>query len=328
MIAWLDLETTGLDKNAPASGILEIAFVMTDDDLNELGSIELVTKPVAHCLDWVEQLHPRVLEMHTKNGLIKDVRERGIRRYEAEAKLLEFLVPIIGDEKGKVPLGGASVHFDGDWIGHFMSPVRELFSHRIIDVTTLSLCADRWAKKVRENRPRQAEGSEHRAMADIRYSIECARYYRHKLFNKPMCDTYPLVIVESPYAPNVPKPTGACECTRWNHAMCDFHAAQEQFDIQLKRNVDYARAAMKDCLLRGESPYASHLLYTQVGVLDDTIPAERNHGIHAGFAWRQIAEKTVVYNDLGISKGMEYGIADAKKRGCPVEYRSLPNWRK
>lgn len=92
-------------------------------------------------------------------------------------------------------------------------------------------------------------------------------------------------------------------------------------DVEL--NLSYLRAAMHDCLLRGEAPYASHALYTQEGVLDDDIPEERELGIRAGFAWRQVAEATVVYTDLGISRGMQYGIEDAEERGCPVEYRTL-----
>lgn len=118
---------------------------------------------------------------------------------------------------------------------------------------------------------------------------------------------YTLVIVESPYAPKGPK-----DSSFWFH--------------ELYQNLAYARAAMKDCLKRGEAPYASHLLYTQEGVLDDTIPEEREWGIQAGFAWRQVAHKTVVYTDLGISRGMEYGILDAQKRGSPIEYRSIPGW--
>lgn len=92
------------------------------------------------------------------------------------------------------------------------------------------------------------------------------------------------------------------------------------------RNLRYLRACMHDCLVNhGEAPYASHGLYTQDGVLDDTIPEEREHGIQAGFAWRQVAHATVVYIDFGISRGMEYGIDDAKKRGVPITYRNLPN---
>jgi len=92
-----------------------------------------------------------------------------------------------------------------------------------------------------------------------------------------------LVILESPYAADTPEGVAA--------------------------NVEYARQALDDCLNRGEAPFASHLLYTQV--LDDTCPAERQQGIEAGFAWRAKAECTVVYVDRGISKGMLYGIAHA-----------------
>jgi len=88
-------------------------------------------------------------------------------------------------------------------------------------------------------------------------------------------------------------------------------------------NVTYARRALRDCLLRGEAPIASHLLYTQPGVLDDDIPPERNLGIDAGLAWGSDAEATVVYIDRGISRGMEYGIERAEREGRVIEYRKL-----
>ncbi|TPI86378.1 hypothetical protein [Mesorhizobium sp. B2-8-9] len=92
---------------------------------------------------------------------------------------------------------------------------------------------------------------------------------------------------------------------------------------EVERNVAYARRCVRDSLLRNEAPVASHLLYTQPGILDDTVPAERQHGIDAGLAWRKVADASVVYVDHGISKGMDYGIAAAKAAGIPVEYRSL-----
>lgn len=94
----------------------------------------------------------------------------------------------------------------------------------------------------------------------------------------------------------------------------------------VERNLRYLRAAMHDCLLRGEAPYASHALYTQPGVLDDDVPAERELGIEAGLLWGACAEKTVVYTDCGMSRGMRYGIERAEKEGRPIEYRSLPGW--
>lgn len=92
---------------------------------------------------------------------------------------------------------------------------------------------------------------------------------------------------------------------------------------EVKENILYARACLRDSLLRGEAPIASHLLYTQEGVLDDTIPDERMRGIDAGLAWRRVAEASVVYMDRGISKGMTYGIDAAMDAGKPVEYRRL-----
>jgi len=102
-----------------------------------------------------------------------------------------------------------------------------------------------------------------------------------------------LVIVESPYAGDV------------------------------GQNVAYARACIKDCLDRGEYPFASHLLYTQEGILDDTKPDERQLGIDAGMAWMAAAAKVVVYLDLGLSNGMKYGIEKASAAGKTIEFRNL-----
>lgn len=103
-----------------------------------------------------------------------------------------------------------------------------------------------------------------------------------------------LVVVESPYAGDV------------------------------ERNLKYVRAAMADCLRRGEAPFASHALFTQPGVLDDGKPEGRALGIQAGFAWGEAASLTVVYDDLGISNGMRAGIKAAADAGRPIEFRRLP----
>lgn len=109
-------------------------------------------------------------------------------------------------------------------------------------------------------------------------------------------DRKPLVIVESPYAGDT------------------------------ARNIAYAQAALRDCLLRGEAPFASHLLYTQAGVLDDNNPDERMLGINSGLELAKRADLTVVYIDLGVSRGMELGMAAANAAGRPVVLRSLPAW--
>jgi hypothetical protein len=93
---------------------------------------------------------------------------------------------------------------------------------------------------------------------------------------------------------------------------------------EMIKNVRYARACMRDCLLRGETPYASHLLYTQEGVLDDDVPEERELGIRAGVEWARVANALhVVYTDLGISFGMRRGIEGAWRERRAAEYRKL-----
>lgn len=89
------------------------------------------------------------------------------------------------------------------------------------------------------------------------------------------------------------------------------------------RNLAYARECIKDCLFRGEAPIASHLLYTQPGILDDKNAEERKLGIKAGHAWMDRADAVVVYIDRGISVGMEMGITEAQALKIPVEYRRL-----
>ena len=91
-------------------------------------------------------------------------------------------------------------------------------------------------------------------------------------------------------------------------------------------NEIYGELAMHDCLVNyRESPYASHLLYTRTFVLRDEIPDQRMLGIQAGFYWREVAEKTVFYVDLGITEGMELGIEDCKLKRKPFTIRKLPD---
>lgn len=101
------------------------------------------------------------------------------------------------------------------------------------------------------------------------------------------------VIIESPYAGNIEK------------------------------NVEYARKCVRDSLLRGEAPIASHIMYTQQGILDDAVAEERRQGIDAGLEWRHVADATVVYADLGISPGMKYGIEAAERSGKKL---NLDTW--
>lgn len=91
----------------------------------------------------------------------------------------------------------------------------------------------------------------------------------------------------------------------------------------VKQNVEYARACVRDSLMRGESPIASHLLYTQPGILDDNVPDERKLGIEAGLTWCDVAELHVFYIDLGWSAGMIDALERAVNMDLDFEYRSI-----
>ena len=99
----------------------------------------------------------------------------------------------------------------------------------------------------------------------------------------------------------------------------------EVSDSEIAMNIIYARACVTDCLVRGEVPFASHLFYTQPGVLDDKVALDRERGIKAGLKIASVADLSVVYLDRGISKGMKYGIENAQKAGRPIEERVLGN---
>ncbi len=91
--------------------------------------------------------------------------------------------------------------------------------------------------------------------------------------------------------------------------------------VDLDLNVEYARRCLQDSLDRGEAPFASHLLYTQV--LDDTVKEQRRLGMSRALAWYEAADMIAVYMDRGISAGMRFGISYARQLGMPRENRWL-----
>ena len=91
----------------------------------------------------------------------------------------------------------------------------------------------------------------------------------------------------------------------------------------IERNAAYARCCVKDCLDRGESPIASHLIFAQTGILREEISEERELGIKAGLAWVPVAEKMVVYADYGISDGMKNAMSRARLHNISIELREI-----
>lgn len=91
------------------------------------------------------------------------------------------------------------------------------------------------------------------------------------------------------------------------------------------RNKAYLQACIRDCLRRGETPYASHQMLTDA--LDDGDPEQRKQGIEAGYEWWFAADAVVFYVDLGWSPGMARAEVEAVARGAHIKARSLgPDW--
>jgi len=98
---------------------------------------------------------------------------------------------------------------------------------------------------------------------------------------------------------------------------------ESPYSGDIERNECYARRCLHDSLMRGEAPFASHLLYTQPGVLDDEIPEQRKTGMEAAWYWMAVADLVVVYNDYGITTGMKEGVEMADTLSVRVDYRQI-----
>jgi oligoribonuclease len=170
MFTWIDTETTGLDYGKDA--LLEIAVVVTDDDLQTIAEKNIVIKPKRRALRRMDDF---VTKMHTKSGLLAELSE-GVSVRQAEIQILGFLDGC-GVPKGS-PMGGNSVHFDRRFIERDMPTLAKRFGHRNIDVSTLGELAKRWHEKAYSEWRKSASETAHRALDDIRSCIEQLRFYR------------------------------------------------------------------------------------------------------------------------------------------------------
>lgn len=165
---------TGLDKVHDA--LIEVAVLVTDADLNILGEgVDVVIKPPAEAL---EQMNDFVRTMHTTSGLIHEL-EGGMTLAEAEEMCMTYVREHCS-EPGKTPLAGNSVGTDRAFLDRDLPEFAEFISYRTIDVSSLKELAKRWFPRVFYNTPEKHGG--HRALADIRESIQELKYYREVLF--------------------------------------------------------------------------------------------------------------------------------------------------
>lgn len=169
---WMDLEMTGLDDKTCT--ILQIATIVTDGALDELGCLDLVIWQPESAL---ETMSPFVRRMHTENGLLERVRASSVSMAEAEQKTLELVSGLAPFKKGI--LAGNSIWQDRRFLLRYMPHLENFLHYRQIDVSTVKVLASEWYG-ARGLPPPKA--SSHTALEDIRASIEELKHYRAHCF--------------------------------------------------------------------------------------------------------------------------------------------------
>ncbi|NNE74691.1 MAG: oligoribonuclease [Acidimicrobiales bacterium] len=177
MLAWMDLEMTGLDPVQHV--IVEIATLITDDDLEIIAEgPDLV---IGHPAEVMAQMDPFVRDMHTRSGLLPQIEASTITVADATKATLDFLQQHIAEPK-TVPLCGNTIGTDRRFLAAQMNEVEEFLHYRSVDVSTIKELSARWHPKVAAKAPRKSGG--HRALDDIVESLDELRYYRAALFDK------------------------------------------------------------------------------------------------------------------------------------------------
>jgi oligoribonuclease len=177
-LVWIDCEMTGLDLKTDL--LIEIAVLVTDADLNILGDgIDVVI----HADDDVlSSMIPVVTEMHTRSGLIEEVRASTVDLAAAEDLVLDYIRSIVKQAK-TAPLAGNSIATDRGFIARDMPKLDDYLHYRMIDVSSIKELCRRWYPRIYFGQPEK--GLAHRALADIHESIRELRYYRRTAFVPP-----------------------------------------------------------------------------------------------------------------------------------------------
>jgi oligoribonuclease len=171
-MVWIDMEMTGLDPEKEK--IIEVALIVTDGNLNILAEgPDLVIHQPATILKGMDAWNQ---EHHTKSGLLDAVKESTMTVKKAEQLLLEVMAEYCKPKKA--PLCGNSVHHDRKFLARYMPKIDEYLHYRHVDVSTLKALIARWYPKDKE----PPKGKAHRALSDIRESIEELKFYRARYF--------------------------------------------------------------------------------------------------------------------------------------------------
>jgi oligoribonuclease len=174
-LVWIDCEMTGLDVEADC--LLEVACLVTDSELTVLGDgVDVVIGAPGDALD---AMTPVVREMHAASGLTDASRASRVTVAEAEQAVLTYVRALVPDT-GKAPLCGNSIATDRAFLARYMPELDTHLHYRMVDVSSVKELARRWYPRTYYAAPAKRGG--HRALTDIRESIEELRYYRRTVF--------------------------------------------------------------------------------------------------------------------------------------------------
>jgi oligoribonuclease len=174
-LVWIDCEMTGLDLGSDL--LIEVAALVTDSELNVLG--EGVDVVIGATAEQMERMPDVVREMHATSGLTEEVLASTTTLQEAEQAVLAYIKQWVPDAR-KAPLCGNSIATDRGFLTRDMRELDDWLHYRMVDVSSIKELARRWYPRVYFNSPKKGGG--HRALADIRESVEELRYYRSTLF--------------------------------------------------------------------------------------------------------------------------------------------------
>ena len=202
-LVWVDCEMTGLDLVHDA--LIELAVLVTDDDLNVLGEgVDVVIRPPDAAL---AQMDDFVRTMHTTSKLIEEL-DAGITVAEAEQLAMDYIKAYVPDVR-KAPMAGNSIATDRGFIARDMPLIDTHLHYRMVDVSSIKELARRWYPRAYFQAPAKTGG--HRALGDIRDSIDELRYYRAAVFVAPPGpDTATAKALAAQVAP-APTPAAATE---------------------------------------------------------------------------------------------------------------------
>jgi oligoribonuclease len=175
VLVWLDMEMTGLDPERER--VIEIATILTDGQLTEIAvGPELVIRQPDEILAAMDDWNTK---HHGASGLTERVRQSQISDADAEAQTIAFIDAHVSPRERPV-LAGNSIHQDRRFVRRYMPALEKRLHYRMVDVSTVKELARRWYPQIVAKQPPKKET--HRALDDIRESIDELRFYKQHVF--------------------------------------------------------------------------------------------------------------------------------------------------